>query len=143
MPRSVPACTLNDKLHCARTGLRPREPNSSDAQVRPKNPRSSWISSRRSSHAPASPSDSKIIASHNLGLRHRDDELAAAPAVLRLLREDLVCEVPGEKEHASGHALEKRFRRTDRQVCARREHALLDGAAIDDEIQDVAADPEA
>jgi hypothetical protein len=85
-------------------------------------------------------STSVPVRSHDPQLRHRNDELAAVAAVFRLGGKNFIGEIPRQQQHRVGPALDERARIEDRQVRAGREKPLLIGAAIDDEIDEFAAD---
>src|SRR5438046_7372561 len=142
MPRSVPASRLTDRLMCASRDASPRASKSSAPHARAKKPRSSSNRSRSIAYAPATAVSVKIIsgASHHAHVRDRHDEPAAAPPVLGLLLQNFVGEVPREQEDVRRLPLEQPLRRFDRQVDARHESPLLVRAAIDDEVEVLAAD---
>ena len=71
---------------------------------------------------------------------NRNDELSAACAVLGLLFEDFVDEIPGQQEDVVWLCLEERFRRTDRQMLAGHVFAVLVDVAVDDEIYQIGPD---
>jgi hypothetical protein len=50
--------------------------------------------------------------------RNRDNEPAATPPILGQLRHDLVCYVPGQKEHIVRLGLQQPLGRRDRQMDA-------------------------
>ena len=74
------------------------------------------------------------------GSGNRDDEAAAAGAVLGLLRQDLVGEVPGQQQHVVGLVLEQPLGRQDRQPAARHVAALLVRIAVDHVLEGLAAE---
>src|SRR5687768_3528710 len=87
--------------------------------------------SRPSRHMP----DSGTVrrCSYELRPRDRDDEATAATAVLVLLTEYLVTEVPREQQHVVRLLLEERGGVSDRDVHARHQPPLLVHVAVDDE----------
>src|SRR5258705_3389176 len=92
---------------------------------------------KRQSTGARSPAQ-RITASGDRDVGHGDDELASPPAELALLRQNFGGEVPGEQQDIVRPALDERTRRQDRQMDARREAALLEIAAIDHEVDQLA-----
>src|SRR5690349_4279472 len=115
MPRSVAAFALKLMLHCGNSAHSPRCANASASIVRAKKPRSSWSRSGSTTQAPASSVSEKITASRSDDPEVRDghDEAPAAAPVFRLLRQDLVGEVPRQQQHVVGLLLEQRLGRPD------------------------------
>src|ERR1051326_1578508 len=73
-------------------------------------------------------------------LGNRNDELATARAILRLLRENLAGKIPRQQQHVVRHICEQLLRWKDFQVRARRVETLLDRAAVDNEIECLTAE---
>src|SRR5262245_47403687 len=113
MPRSVPARRFTDRLMCARRDASPRAAKSAAPHARAKNPRSSSNRSTSTTYTPAIAVSVNVMSavSHDADLGHGDDEASAASPVLRLLREDLVGEVPRQQQHVLGLPFEQDRRR--------------------------------
>src|SRR5262249_12045442 len=73
--------------------------------------------------------------------RDRHDEPSPAAAVLRLLLDDLVREVPGEDQEIVGLRLQDPLYRDDRDVRARRVEPVLEPAPVGEEVQERSVDP--
>ena len=70
------------------------------------------------------------------------NELSAAPAELALLSEDFIRKVPCQQQHVVGPPFQQRLGRQDWQVVARREAALLELTAVDNELDQPPIDAE-
>jgi hypothetical protein len=80
--------------------------------------------------------------SSHLYFGQRADKSSTAATILRLLSQDLLGEIPRQKEYIVWHRFDQLFGRMDLQMCAGRVPALLDRAAIDDEIKRLRPDSE-
>jgi len=77
----------------------------------------------------------------NLHRRKGEDETTAGVAVILLLREDFLGEVPGEQQGVIGTESEQIPGRYDGQVGAGGEASLLGGAAVGDELDAIEVIP--
>src|SRR5262249_44082287 len=64
--------------------------------------------------------------------RNRHGHAAAAPAILDLLLENLVCEIPGQNQGDIGLLIQQRFWTAYPNVMAGCYQALLEGTAVND-----------
>ena len=71
--------------------------------------------------------------------RDRDDEPSTPLAHVRMLRRDLIAEVPGQDQHVVGLRLPDAFWREDRDVCPGRVSAVLVWVPIDQVVDEVRA----
>src|SRR3989338_790422 len=115
MPRSVFARRLNEVLHWTNLARMPRPASSRSQYVRVNRPRSSSAGSGSISQAPARPVSRNRMPSDHADFGHRDDEAPSAPAILGLLRRDLVEEVPRQQQQVVGPVLAQPLGRQDRQ----------------------------
>src|SRR5687768_9823050 len=72
---------------------------------------------------------------HNSQLWNRNNEASATPAVLSLLRQNFIGEVPGQQQDVIRLVLQQLFRRKYAQMISRRKVTLFEAAAVDDEIK--------
>ena len=89
------------------------------------------------------PTRHRPVASHETGLGDGDEEPAAAGAVLGLLVEHLVGEVPDEEHGVVGLLLDEPFDGRDRDASARHQPVVLVRVAVDDELDRLLADARA
>src|SRR5688500_9624875 len=114
IPRSVPRRRLKEMLVSTSRASRPRSSNSRRDQPRAKKPRSSSNRSGSTTKAPPSSVSRNIIAAlDHPHFGDGDDEAAAALAVLALLFEYLVGEVPRQQQAVVGHLFEQPLGRGD------------------------------
>src|SRR5262249_4684375 len=106
-PERTAACISNPRARRARTVARPTNPLAPVTRTRP----------------------TSLPLAHDRGAWHRDDEPAAAAAVLALLLEHFVGEVPDEQQHLVWLFLEQTLRRSDRHMDPWHVTALLVRAA--------------
>ena len=74
------------------------------------------------------------------GVRDRDDEATTAAAVLVLLLQDLVLEVPGQQQHVVRLLLEQGLGSRIGMVHPGHEAPLLVDVAVDDEVDELGVD---
>ena len=80
--------------------------------------------------------------SHDYHLWNRNDELAPVPAEFILLGQNFGGEIPGEQQNVVWPGFEQDAGGKNRRVIARRKAALLQIAAIDDELNEPPVDAE-
>src|SRR3989344_2692767 len=132
MPRNVPRFALYDVLLCTMCVKSPCFLNSSSSHVRTKKPRSSSFFSSSIRTTPSIAVLVKRIESDHFQLRYRNNKLSSRVAILLLLREYLVREVPRKEQREVGLVLKEFLRRIDWKASAGCVSALLCGAAIYD-----------
>src|SRR6267143_1036344 len=83
-----------------------------------------------------------LRCSDHLHLRYRNDEASAPLSIFRLLLQNLVSEVPCQQQQIVRHLFKQLLRRVNAEVCTWRVVALLNSAAVYDEVERLSANVE-